>query len=276
VRLPLFAGNAIVLPDGAMDIDPRPFDLPGDQKRGVLCIHGFTGTPFEMRHLGLRLQQRGMTALGPRLPGHAAEPADLDRTTWRDWYSAVETTFASLEERCQEVAVVGQSLGGLLALELATRVGARMSALAVLATPLWMGALGRMVGAASRRFPKFPEMFPVLPKLGGTSDVRARDARRDNPSYPVLPTSGVVSLFELMNRVRSRLGQVRVPTLVLHGGQDHTAPPACAPYLVDQISSEVVRLRTLPRSFHLISMDIDRDVVAAEVGTFFDKQWSAK
>src|SRR6266508_285833 len=44
--------------------DVRPFDLDRGGERGVLCIHGFTGTPFEVRYLGERLADRGLTVVG--------------------------------------------------------------------------------------------------------------------------------------------------------------------------------------------------------------------
>src|SRR5687768_898804 len=117
-----------------------PFDLPGND-RGVLCVHGFTGTPYEMRYLGQRLHDRGLTVVGPALPGHTTTVEDLDATTWRDWAAAVDEAFDALRARCRRVAVVGQSLGGLLSLYLASR-RPEVAAVASLAAPLWLEGLG--------------------------------------------------------------------------------------------------------------------------------------
>ncbi|NTV37277.1 MAG: carboxylesterase, partial [Anaerolineaceae bacterium] len=51
----------------------EPFLLPGG-KVGCLLIHGFTGTPKEMRWWGEDLAGRGYTVLAPRLAGHATTP----------------------------------------------------------------------------------------------------------------------------------------------------------------------------------------------------------
>ena len=48
-------------------LDPSPFFLPGGPT-GVLLIHGFTGSPPEMRLVGNYLNQRGCTVSGPLLP----------------------------------------------------------------------------------------------------------------------------------------------------------------------------------------------------------------
>ena len=249
-----------------MRVDAEPFDLAGDQ-RGVLCIHGFTGTPFEMRYLGERLNQRGWTVAGLMLPGHGTNPTDLERTTWRDWYGAVEATFDSLLRRCSVVAVVGQSLGGLLALELAIRRGQDVSALAALATPLWLHGLGQVVGKLTESVPGLTRAVPQLPKLGG-SDVRDPDARRCNPGYSTMPTAGIAELSGFMRHVHAHLSAVRSPLLVVHGARDHTAPVACASTLASGVASKFVQTLILPRSYHLVSIDVEKDVVAEQTGQF--------
>ena len=98
----------------------EPFELAGDT-RGVLCIHGFTGTPHDMRFLGETLAERGMTVSGIALPGHATRVEELEPLGHAEWTAAVAAAFDALAARCRTVAVVGQSMGGLLAMHLATR-----------------------------------------------------------------------------------------------------------------------------------------------------------
>src|SRR5262245_57332737 len=106
--------------------------------RGILCLHGFTATPFEFSFLAPRLEAAGFTVSAPLLPGHGGDAVDLDRTAWPDWFAGVETAFADLRARCASVAVVGQSLGGLLALHLARRRGPELACVASLGAPLWL------------------------------------------------------------------------------------------------------------------------------------------
>jgi carboxylesterase len=100
--------------------DGRPFFFEGGPT-GCLLIHGFTGTTSSMRLMGEYLAERGVTCLGPRLPGHGTDVIDMGRWSYTDWTSTVETALAELNEICEKVFVGGLSMGGLLTLYLAER-----------------------------------------------------------------------------------------------------------------------------------------------------------
>src|SRR5665811_680265 len=88
---------------------------------GCLLVHGFTGTPQNVRPLADYLARRGLAVSAPRMPGHGTTVADLDRTGPEDWLGAAEHALTELRERCSTVFVAGISLGGTLTLELARR-----------------------------------------------------------------------------------------------------------------------------------------------------------
>jgi len=273
-----------------------PFDFVGDDDGdvGVLCLHGFTGSPYEMRYLGAALARTGVTVRGPLLPGHGTSISDLERTRWEDWAAAVEREVDTMGRKCQRVAVVGQSLGGLLALHLAARRPA-LAAVVALATPLWLagisGSVARWLTAPGPRGPRGPgdqpisggpgraligawilqrirEKIRILPKLGG-SDVRDPRVRAENPGYHAIPTRALAELLEFMQIVDAALPRIVPPVLVVHGRRDHTAPVACAARIAELARAR--RVRILPRSFHLIAADVERDIVAAEVIAFLGR-----
>jgi carboxylesterase len=240
-----------------------PFDLVGDDDVGVVLVHGFTGTPFEVRYLGEQLAHAGFTVRAPRLPGHGTSIDDLDRTRWEDWAEAVERAVDAMRIRCRRVCVVGQSLGGLLALQLASH-RRDIAAVGSLAAPLWLDGLSARVAKWTR--PDGPlHGVRRLPKLGG-SDVRDRRARAANPCYDAVPTKALGELLAFMQITDDALPSISQPVLVVHAQHDHTAPVACAHRIAER--ARAARVRILPRSYHLIAVDVERDIVAAEVTAF--------
>lgn len=245
-----------------------PFEFAGDH-RGVLCVHGFTGSPFEMRFLGEKLAARGFTVVGPALAGHdGADPAALDRTTWRDWLGTAEGELARLRARCRSVAVVGMSLGGLLALHLARHRGAELAAIASLGAPLWLPRWVELAVPLVAAAARVARRLALVPKLGGGSDVRDPDMRRKNPALKVFPVHALGSLLDFTRVVRAEVAGVTVPTFVAHGRHDHTAPPACAAELVRRLGARDVKSVMLERSYHVVTIDVERDLLAEELGRF--------
>jgi carboxylesterase len=218
-----------------------------------------------MRFLGGSLATRGMTVRAIALPGHATRIEDLEPRGWPEWAAAVTAAYDALAARCHRVAVVGQSLGGLLALLLATE--RPVHAVASLAAPLWFDGLTGRIAHAVTAWP-WAGLVRYLPKPGGP-DVCHAGERRTNPSYRRIPVRALGQLLALMDRVDAALPAVHAPLLVMHSERDHTAPVACAQRIAQRAQASEVRVRILTESFHLISVDIERSIVAAEVGAFF-------
>lgn len=241
----------------------EPFHLDGDGSVGVVCVHGFTGTPYDMRYLGGELSRAGFPVHGLRLPGHGTRIEDLDATLWTDWAGAVEDAFDAMRASCTKVAVVGLSLGGLLSLHLASR-RPEVAAVATLAAPLWLDGLSAHIAewAANGALARFAPFLRILPKIGG-SDIRDPKVKADSPGYPAIPVRALGELARFMRVVEPELTEIKQPVLVVHAQHDHTAPVACAHRIAER--THAVRTRILSRGYHVVSNDVDRDIVAAEV-----------
>src|SRR4029450_3115001 len=96
-----------------------PFEL-GRGEDACLLLHGFTGSPWDVRPLGERLAARGLYVRAIRLPGHGSTPLPSAQASHRDWEQAAEDALLSLSTS-RHVFVAGLSVGALLAVVLAAR-----------------------------------------------------------------------------------------------------------------------------------------------------------
>lgn len=249
---------------GSFDPDiVQPWQL-GKGRRGALLLHGFAGTPPELRNLGERLASAGWRCSGPTLAGHGSIPEDLERTSWQDWAASAQRALDELFRECDQVVVAGQSTGGTIALHLAA-TDLRVTAVACLATPIWLsGRLQKFlpVGKYLVRWNR-PEKDVDLYRLEGIDELW---------SYGLRSTRSIHELKRLLAHVREELVAVRAPVLVCHGERDRVIDPGNAADLERQLlCSSAVRRLMFPRSGHGMSVDIDREHIEAEILDWFDR-----
>ena len=249
--------------------DASPFDLHGESAAGgdgrvaALCLHGLTGTPYEVRPLAEALALRGIRAFGPALPGHNETPEVLARTSHREWLDAARDHCAELRKQHECVFGVGMSMGGLVTLWLAANEG--LDAAVVVGTPLRLRQKGVFL------VPLAKHLMRYLSKSAG-SDIRDPASRARHPGYSVMPLAGIHELQRLQRVVRPQLSRVTSPVLVAHGVHDRTAHPDDARAVFDGIRSEVKELLLLENSAHIVPVDHDGPMLARAGADFLARQ----
>ena len=242
------------MPSAEPKVDTAPFDLPGSSRVAALCLHGLTGTPYEVRPLGEALSQAGIRAVGPALPGHNETPQSLARVRYQQWLESARVQLMGLRDRHDVVFVVGLSMGGLLSLALASEE--RVDAAVTVGTPL------RLSQPLATFMPLLKFLVPFPRKRGG-SDICDPAARSRHPSYEIMPLAAVRQLLHLQRLVRGTLGRVTAPLLVAHGAHDATADPADSKEILDQAGSREREHLILEDSAHVVPVDRDGPRLAA-------------
>ena len=240
-------------------VDPAPFELPGAGRAAALCLHGLTGTPYEVRPIGEALSAAGIAALGPALPGHNETPERLARVPHEAWIDAARAALARLRGTHARVFVVGLSMGGLVALSLAAEES--VDAAVVVGVPLRLRPLAVRLVPVAKHFVRF------FPKAGG-SDIRDAGARARHPSYDRMPLAAVHELLRLQRRVRALLPRVAAPLLVAHGAHDRTADPEDSREILERVASREREHLRLEASGHVVPVDVDGPQLAAATVEF--------
>jgi carboxylesterase len=214
---------------------------------GCLLIHGFSGSPAEMRGLGEHLAERGLTVLAMRVAGHGGSPDELAAASRADWLASAEAGLRSLRERCARVSLVGFSMGGALALLLASRQP--VERLVTLSTPLmlqgdwrlgllslvrhvvpWYYVLEKANFDDPLARDEFSKLYPGL----DLSDRQVQDKLRREARISV---GALDELRLLLSAARAALPSVSAPALVMHGRSDAVAPLVSARLIAAGLAS---------------------------------------
>lgn len=240
----------------------KPFFYEGG-KEGFLLIHGFTGSPWEMRYLGGRLNEQGYTVYAPLLRGHGTSPEEMIKTRWVDWYESVEEGFEKLKGSCERVYVAGLSMGGVLALHLAAHNP--VDAVISLSAAFLLDDPKLMLLPLARQFP-INLIYRYEKEVG--RDIRDPAARKEMICYAKTPVPCIVSLVELIEHVKLDLREVRVPALIIHALNDHLVPYKNSQFVYERIRSPIRKKVTLMRSYHVITVDVEKEKVAESILDF--------
>lgn len=221
---------------------------------GVVLLHGFTATTAEVRLLADYLSGFGYTLAAPILPGHGTQPAELNKTSWLDWYEAAEGAYLELRGKCTKVFVCGESMGALLALLVASRYPQVDGVIAV-APALQIRGIG--LSRIMQYFVKF----------------RPKNQAEDNlpwKGYTVYPVRGLAQVAKLQIVVKKELENITQPLLVFMGGKDASIHPESGKIIIDAVRSSEKELIHMPDSPHVMLLAEDKEVIFQKIHEFIE------
>ncbi len=259
--------------------------LASDRSRNeaVLLLHGLSGSPLEMQYLERRLRQAGYRAHNPSIPGcgFGTRENRFDVGTWGQWVAFVSGELDALSRDHERVYVAGLCIGAVLAMRLAIERPHQVSGLALVSTTLaydgWQMPWYRFLAPLAyhtplRRMIAWPERHPY-----GLKNPRLRDwVVRAMASQGVsavggayLPLSGIHEAQRLIRSVRNDIRRVAAPTLIMHAIEDDVASARSAEFVALNIGSRRVRTVLYRDSYHILTIDNDKQSVADETIEFF-------
>lgn len=230
----------------------EPMSVEGGP-HGALVLHGFTGTPQSMRGLAQAFADAGFSVEMPLLPGHGTSLDDMLSTGWSDWSAAVDAAYVDLAGRCEQVVVAGLSMGGSLA--------------------LWVGMQHDDVAGLVLVNPACPPPGSATETIEGLqalvdSDAAIMDAigndiadpDQTELAYAQTPVGPLLDLYKAGEELSARLGEITCPVLLMNSPEDHVVAPEHSEHVAASVGGPVERV-TLERSYHVATLDFDRDLI---------------
>lgn len=233
---------------------------------GCLLIHGFTGTPQNIRPLGDFLARRGLTVLAPRLAGHGTSVDEFETTGPDDWIATVNTGLDQLKQSCTSIFVIGISMGGTLALHLGATRGGDLAGVGVINAPV--GDLPEFEAAANN--PQVPARLPAP----WATDARmiSKDLATVGITYGEIPKVCLQKAVVFFKETEGVLGQVRLPTMLFYSRDDAVVPPITGQRVLERLSVSPDRqLIELLESAHEATLDFDLERIGLEWLSFVRK-----
>jgi len=260
-------------------------------KKAVLLIHGITGTPSEMRYFGKSLNNAGYTVFCNALPRHCGSLNELKKVTWNEIESACIEDFRRLKEENSQVFVAGLSMGALMGIHLAHLFPSEVSGIVALAPTLfydgWALHKGKILMSLVWHIPFVRNSINI--REGWPYGLKDEDSREGIERFyknakasefskksllfgsPFFPLSCLYQHTLFVKVVQKELPEVKTPILMLHANEDDMTSIRNAQYIFEHIGSADKTLVPLEDSYHMITIDKQKDKVAKETVKFLDR-----
>lgn len=242
----------------------QPFRFEGNNGKAVLLVHGWTSTPYEVRRLGMFLNENGYTAYGPMLRGHGTVPTDLENVSWNDWLWDIETAYGELKKTHEKVYIAGTSIGASLALLLANKKP-EISGLVLMATPYKIKLERTMIFLAhlNSLFQKYKRKF-YPPTFGLATTITRLIA------YQTYPIKSARETFTLVRQARKIISEIKQPCLIMQSTSDHVVSRNSCEKIYSNIGSKIKKKIYIKRAYHTFISDIKNEHVFEDILNFLN------
>lgn len=258
-------GNETIIYNKTIMDVAQPLFYNRSNEKAILLLHGYGGTPYELKYLAEGLADNNISVFVPLLPRHGTTVEELSGLRWEEEYEAAEDYLLMLKKNYKEVYVGGLCNGGLLALLLSSNI--EVDGIISMSAPIY----------EVNRFVEFFTSKPFLyvlriltPYLRRIKHGVTRDpiAARKLPSFDRFSVNALITFEGLTTNVKKNLPKIKNPVLILQSTWDNRAAPPSGKYIYERVASTEKELIWLNNSGHVITLDYDKEIVLREVLDF--------
>jgi carboxylesterase len=239
----------------------------GWENVGILMLHGFMGSPVSSRDMAKYLSEQGITVHCPLLPGHGNLPYKIHGYGKEDWLAEAEEGWHTIDEMCEQIFIIGHSMGAVEAAYLANKYK-DVCGLILLAplydVPDWrikMASFGRYV---------MPWFYPLKRKevdreifVGRVKDFDP-SIDTDDPELQDwlveatrLPMDGIDEMRKMGKLGRKLWPKIHQPVLIFQGGNDPAVNTGNTEKLFQKLSATDKEMRFFPQAGHELMRPVE-------------------
>jgi len=204
------------------------------EKTKCMILHGFGGGVHEVEPLANYLTGLGYEVVCPVLKGHSTTRKEMRKATCKEWIASAEEVLLSMKETGGEILLIGFSMGGLIAFNLALRHNVR--GIVTINTPIFYWNLYRVF-------------------LNLADDVKKRKSEHIRRYLKAKDNSPLLSMFQflvLLHHTKPELEKIDCPLLIIQAEDDDTVRKKSVDYISGHVSSERKTIQYFHDGGHLI------------------------
>ena len=244
--------------------DINDYEYNKDSTHGVYIIHGFTSTTHEIKDLAKYLGRKGFHTKAKNLPGHGTDIEDCNNTKYSEWLEFVERDFAEMLSENENMSIIGISMGGALALHLASMFP--INKIIVCATVLHFKDHKKLTWLN----PITKYFYKSVPK-NKRFDKKIRDQLKFN-GYTHYPLVALNEYFKMAKIIRKELKKVIAPILIIYYKKDLTSPRVNFDIVNDSIQSKNKTIKAYFNCSHAMLVESDdQQLIFSDIYNFLNK-----
>ncbi len=229
-------------------------NLSDDKKPKLLIIHGFGGGIHEVSPLAKYLTDLGYEVVCPVLKGHSQSRKEMVKAKHMDWVDSAELELLSLKQPGDEIVLIGFSMGGLIAFNLALKHD--IKAIVTINTPIFYWNLLQVLGNL----------------MDDLKNKRLYHSKRYLRAKNNSPLKAMLEFLFLLHKTKQRLSEINCPVLITQAEDDDTVRRKSVDYINEHVSSESTTIRYFPDGGHLILLSPAAKQVMSCVENFISGQ----
>lgn len=191
-----------------------PSFLENSTSKGiVIFIHGFMGSPRQFDKLAESIHRAGFSAAAVLLPGHGSTTKAFSSGTMESW---LNHAYAEVERFLEydKIYLVGHSMGGLIAINMAIKYGKRIAGIFLIACPFKFSTFSKQTLSVRLKQAFYSKNHPMKAAYLTSSSVPLR------PNIIWHSTKPTSELKKLMRLTTDKLSDVHVPVTAIYSASD--------------------------------------------------------
>ena len=228
-------------------------------RRIVVFIHGFMGTPRQFDEMAKIVHSQGYSAASLLLPGHGSTVKDFSSGTMNNWQEHVDAEIERFSRSNDSIYLVGHSMGCLLAINAAVKHSKNISGIFLIACPFKLRLISIHSAKIKLKLVFCRRSHPMKSVYLAASSVPLR------PSLAWRAIGPYIELKKLARIAKASLGNIRAPINAVYSTADDVVSVRSLKILKAGISQAPFECLILSESLHAYFPEHEQRIIEASL-----------